>query len=319
MRKTKINFTNLSFSAFAIVLLLLAFLSFKKANEQATAADWVSHSQVVKLNLTEALNVLLTAETSQRGYILTKDTSFLKHFLVAKKSLSSKIAEIAPLVKDNPEQQENLKITSSYFQKRIDWMIKVLDTFIYLNPKTLDMYLLQGQLISDTLNNQVLLMKAMEDRLLAKRIDQKQKEEKNAARFILLFSLFAIVILLYSFFRLKKESATLSASLYTNAVLEEKVKERTAEIQQANKLFENQNATLLKQNEELSSFTFIANHDLKEPLRKIEMFCQQIMDNDKSNISEKSQLTLEKLKQSTYRMKKLLDGIFNYAQILIFR
>src|SRR5678815_5232949 len=56
-----------------------------------------------------------------------------------------------------------------------------------------------------------------------------------------------------------------------NEILEQKVKERTEELQKAN-------TELEASNNELLQFASVASHDLKEPLRKIHMFSNMIKD-----------------------------------------
>ena len=75
-----------------------------------------------------------------------------------------------------------------------------------------------------------------------------------------------------------------------------------------------QNAILEKQNEELQSFTFVASHDLKEPLRKIEMFTSRISQTEAQNFSEKSKEYFNSILTSTKRMQNLIDAVLSYAK-----
>lgn len=82
--------------------------------------------------------------------------------------------------------------------------------------------------------------------------------------------------------------------------LERRVKERTAE--------------LVKLNDELQQFTYVSSHDLKEPLRKIQVFghlAQQEVDlSNKKAIS-----SLEKVIQSANRMSTLITDLLNYSTL----
>lgn len=88
--------------------------------------------------------------------------------------------------------------------------------------------------------------------------------------------------------------------------LETTVKERTQELQQMNDL-------LLKSNQDLEQFAYIASHDLQEPLRKIQTFIQIV---ERENFSAKAISTyFEKIKMSAERMSELVKGVLNYARL----
>jgi signal transduction histidine kinase len=76
-----------------------------------------------------------------------------------------------------------------------------------------------------------------------------------------------------------------------------------------------QNSLLEKQNEELNSFTFIASHDLKEPIRKIEMFTSRIFDTEAENFSPKCTEYFRSILTATKRMQNLIDAVLSYAQV----
>jgi PAS domain S-box-containing protein len=73
------------------------------------------------------------------------------------------------------------------------------------------------------------------------------------------------------------------------------------------------NKTLERLNDELSSFTYIASHDLKEPLRKIQTFVSRIEDENPS--VEKTREFIAKIKNSAVRMQKLIDDLLSYSHV----
>ena len=73
------------------------------------------------------------------------------------------------------------------------------------------------------------------------------------------------------------------------------------------------NKTLERLNEELSSFTHIASHDMKEPLRKIQTFAARI---EQMGFSpEKAREYLDKIKSCASQMQNLMDDLLSYSEV----
>ncbi|WP_454781618.1 sensor histidine kinase [Legionella sp. WA2022007384] len=77
------------------------------------------------------------------------------------------------------------------------------------------------------------------------------------------------------------------------------------------KKIENQ---LIKTNEELEQFAYIASHDLKAPLRAIERLATWIEEDNIDKLDDKSKDHLALLRQRTLRLANLIDGILQYSR-----
>lgn len=90
--------------------------------------------------------------------------------------------------------------------------------------------------------------------------------------------------------------------------IEEIVAARTKELADANN-------DLQKSNSELAQFAYIASHDLQEPLRKISVFSQMLENNLGSKIDEQSKNYLDKIRNSSSRMNKLIRDVLTYSEL----
>lgn len=65
----------------------------------------------------------------------------------------------------------------------------------------------------------------------------------------------------------------------------------------------------------LSEFTSIASHDLKEPLRKIQILSDRLQRNLGLSIDEKSKDYLDRLQKTTDHMEGLLNGLLEFSRL----
>lgn len=129
--------------------------------------------------------------------------------------------------------------------------------------------------------------------------------------------------------RVRKDKSTFWANVAITAVHDEVGKligfskvthDLTDKKEASNKLaiiaeqLEQKNEVLGNINNELNSFTYIASHDLQEPLRKIETFSARLLEKEAINLSEKGKEYLVRLQNSAKRMKALILDLLAYSQ-----
>ena len=72
---------------------------------------------------------------------------------------------------------------------------------------------------------------------------------------------------------------------------------------------------LARSNAELEQFASIASHDLKEPLRKVRTFTQQVAAVDAQNLSEQGLDYIERANLAAQRMQQLIDDLLKYSRV----
>lgn len=81
----------------------------------------------------------------------------------------------------------------------------------------------------------------------------------------------------------------------------------------ANRISKN-NEELQRINKELDSFTYIASHDLQEPLRKIRTFCNLIINKAKDQLPSDAAEYFNRITIAAERMQKLIEALLNYSR-----
>jgi PAS domain S-box-containing protein len=89
--------------------------------------------------------------------------------------------------------------------------------------------------------------------------------------------------------------------------LENKVQQRTTELNLLNQ-------NLLKSNNELAQFAYVASHDLQEPLRKIQTFAGRILDVESKNLSERGRDYFQRMQSASVRMQQLIVDLLSFSR-----
>lgn len=121
--------------------------------------------------------------------------------------------------------------------------------------------------------------------------------------------------------RLRKDGSRFWASVVITALHDQdnhiigfsKVTRDLTERRQAEEAMDMKNKALEQANAQLSSFAFVASHDLKEPLRKIQVFTSRIVDSE--HLSEKSNEYVGKIVQSARRMQALIEDLLAFSKL----
>lgn len=105
---------------------------------------------------------------------------------------------------------------------------------------------------------------------------------------------------------------TVLSVLVTDLTLQKRTQQQ---LEQQNAQLAEMNHELELSNHDLQQFASVASHDLQEPLRKIMMFSNLLKDQNKGVISEDSKRYLDKIVNSTKRMKTLILDVLSYSRL----
>lgn len=93
------------FAVTALALGIMGWLSYQAAQDFIIAQKSVTHSHQVITQLREMLAAVAATETDQRGYLLTRDTTFLNERSAAIGEIPRQLKQLKALTSGNPAQQ----------------------------------------------------------------------------------------------------------------------------------------------------------------------------------------------------------------------
>ncbi len=71
---------------------------------------------------------------------------------------------------------------------------------------------------------------------------------------------------------------------------------------------------LERNNQELEQFAYVASHDLREPLRKIQAFGDRLLTKEADNLSERGKDYVGRMHNAAVRMQALIEGLLLYSR-----
>lgn len=90
--------------------------------------------------------------------------------------------------------------------------------------------------------------------------------------------------------------------------------ETTNKLKEAYELLEKKNRELEHSNNELASFSYVASHDLQEPLRKIMIFGKMLYDQEQAQLSKTGKDFLMRMINASERMQSLIEALLEFSR-----
>ncbi len=100
-----------------------------------------------------------------------------------------------------------------------------------------------------------------------------------------------------------------------NDQLEERVRQRTTQLERVNNLLLVASERLRKSNQELEQFAYVASHDLKAPLRAISNLSQWIEEDLEDKLDEDTRYNMNLLRSRVHRLENFINGLLAYSRV----
>ena len=101
----------------------------------------------------------------------------------------------------------------------------------------------------------------------------------------------------------------------TNEIIESEVQRRTEELNVAKEELRQSVDELRKKNQELDEFTYVASHDLQEPIRKLISFSKLLKEDVGADLSEDAEKDLGFIVDAAERMRELIQALLALSRV----
>jgi PAS domain S-box-containing protein len=200
---------------FVLSLFLLFFVSsitYKQLESLNESERLVRLSDRINLELEQLISKVKDAEAGQRGYIITRDSSYLHPYIYAVGKLDDCYYRLDRLLRNNPEQRRNLDTLKELINERFDVLEQTLSlaTGEVRVSDSLHSGLNRGKELMLDIRNRTNRMIEHESDLLEKRNNEHAENIFFTPLAALLISIFAMVVFVGSFIKINNDRKKLS-------------------------------------------------------------------------------------------------------------
>ena len=317
--------------AVLVVVGLNTWFAVSATRQLLDSEHWYAHTWQVIGEEQRVMATVTTAESAARGFVIGGHETTLAQFAQASTQLPQQIENFKQLTGDNPLQQQAIGKLQDIAMTRMKMLQTAIDARRNLGFEATQALVSSGQGTAEMsrLRSIVDTMDGEERRLLS---DRSSATHIAGIRAYFAIGLAAFMDLLMMFFlaryfqrerdarltseltaeRLKialdQEAASAAAAarsaeevLVLNQQLEQRVKDRTAELETTNR--------------ELEAFSYSVSHDLRAPLRTIDGFSLALQEDYAEVVDDTGRDYINRVRAGVQRMGGLIDALLQLSRI----
>ena len=188
-----------------LILILSSIASLISINNLLNSSQWVNRTFKVKNNINNIEVILLKAESSQRGYLLSRNEAFLKIYTNSYDSVTSLIKNLSELTNDTEDQKANIKFLEDEVRQRFIHMQKVINLSSTVDADGFQDKIESGRIIMVSIREKLTEMENIENRKLEERTAKLNKFSRTTPIFIIMAGLLSLLVSILFYLRIRKD------------------------------------------------------------------------------------------------------------------
>lgn len=293
--KPKFGWIYLSFVISLAVLVIVSGLFYNQFRKVRSYNEQLDINYEMLQQIIKMKEVVYVAETEAYGFMVTKDSGLLNKLQNVHSDIAIYQDTLKMLLDTNSNQRSRLILMNATLTRRINtlnrnvYRVAINDTVDILNS------IREGQKQSKTLREE--MDEIMNTGILeGEKIKKEIKDEQDITpKFFNVILIFSGLLTLVSFFFILRE---MRMRKRYQVELEKRINE------------------LNRSTAELEQFTYVASHDLQEPLRKIRTFSDRLLIKHKPILNEEAGRIIDRIDISAHRMQDLIQDMISFTTLV---
>ncbi len=178
------------------VFMIVGAVSYWSTARLIEASEARKHTYEVVAQLAEVRALLTDIQTSQRGYVISGEESYLELYQSSLPGLDGAVRQLRSLLTNNPRQQKRLDTLEPLIASRLKFSHDMIETRRTGGLEAAVQFSLagKGEVNMDEIRDVLGEMQGDEEAALQQRVDQAQTDARNAKWTILLGTLAVVVL-----------------------------------------------------------------------------------------------------------------------------
>jgi len=288
LMKRRLLIIIIAFCVSFVSMVALSLFSMERFTTYKMYSDAVDHSNTVIINMLRAEVSLRDIGLNERGYMITHDTSYLRHMNINIDSIYHFVAILSKITEDNPEQQKNITLLKANIAVRVAAVRTNIEYTDTTHSSTPSKYYFDSRQQMIECSHILQDMRKAENKLLDERSKGEQFYQALTTSTLTFLLVIFCVITLFLFTIMVRE-------LRSRMLYQEELQARVIDLRRSHS--------------ELQEIAFAASHDLQEPLRKIQVFSDMLLYKNNGNIDPEYKATFNRINISANRMQSLISDL----------